>query len=65
MFSPIGLLTQLIDSHKIFKYNLVEEKSKVSDGFLSLEIQEKSSKSGFTRIELRKLHSININTLKN
>ena len=65
-FSPDWtVVTQPIDSHKIFKYNLVEENLKVSDGFLSPEIQEKSSKSGFTRIELRKLHSqLRGNTIK-
>ena len=58
-FSPDwSVITQPIDSQKLFTYNLVEKDLKnSSDGSLLPLISNKNSKSGFTRIELRDLHS--------
>ena len=58
-FSPHwSVITQPIDSQKLFTYNLVEKDLKnSSDGCLLPLISNKNSKSGFTRIELRDLHS--------
>ena len=58
-FSPDwSVITQPIDSSKLFTYNLVEEDLKNSnDGNLSPIVEDKKTKSGYTKIELRKLHS--------
>ena len=65
-FSPDwSVVTQPIDSEKLFKYNLLEDQLKVSDGFLTPTIEARAKKRGFTRIELRNLHSqLRGNTIK-
>ncbi len=65
-FSPDWtVVTQPIDSQKLFKYDLIEEKLKSSDGFLTPIVEERGKNKGFTRIELRNLHSqLRGNTIK-
>tara|TARA_B100000989_G_scaffold168414_1_gene126020 strand:+ start:1853 stop:3451 length:1599 start_codon:yes stop_codon:yes gene_type:complete len=57
-FSPDwSVITQPIDSEKIFEYNLIESELKKGDGTLTPEIKTRNENQGFTRIELRNLHS--------